>query len=235
MKYHGSKQLVGKQIAEYIQKNTTKNMLFSPFCGVLGIERHLNFEICFFNDISTDLILFLKELYSNCFTFPTEITEERYKKLKYSEPSSMRGFVGFLLSFGGKWFAGYAQKYQRGDRQRDFLIEAIASSKKLQNNLKGDIIFENKSYDEFTPYGMCIVCDPPYKNTTGYGEFDHATFWNIMREWSENNDVFICEYKAPDDFKCVFEIQKRVTLGKNKSQTKTEKLFKLKRESNCQP
>lgn len=223
MKYHGSKQLVGKQIAEYIQKNTNYNMLFSPFCGVLGIERHLNFEICFFNDISTDLILFLKELNSNCFTFPTEVTEEKYKELKYSEPSSMRGFVGFLLSFAGKWFGGYAQKYQKGNR--DFLKEAIDSSKRLQ--LKGDIIFENKSYDEFTPYGMCIVCDPPYLGRTGYGEFDHDKFWNIMRKWSENNDVFICEYEAPIDFECVFEIQKRMTLGKDKSQIRTEKLFKL--------
>ena len=225
MKYHGSKQLVGKKIAEYIQNNTNYNMLFSPFCGVLGIERHLNFEICFFNDISTDLILFLKELYSNCFTFPTEVTEEKYKELKYSEPSSMRGFVGFFLSFGGKFFGGFAQKYQRGDRQRDFLKEAIDSSKRLQ--LKGDIIFENKSYDEFTPYGMCIVCDPPYKNTTGYGEFDNDKFWNIMRDWSKNNDVFICEYESPIDFKCVFEIPKRVTLGKNKSPVKTEKLFRF--------
>lgn len=225
MKYHGSKQLVGKKIAEYIQNNTNYNMLFSPFCGVLGIERHLKFEISFFNDISTDLILFLKELYSNCFTFPTEVTEERYKELKYSEPSSMRGFVGFFLSFGGKFFGGFAQKYQRGDRQRDFLKEAIDSSKRLQ--LKGDIIFENKSYDEFTPYGMCIICDPPYKNTTGYGEFDNDNFWNIMRDWSKNNDVFICEYEAPIDFKCVFEIPKRVTLGKNKSHVKTEKLFRF--------
>jgi len=223
MKYHGSKTLVGKQIAEYIQKNTNYNMLFSPFCGVLGIERHLNFEICFFNDISTDLILFLKELNSNCFTFPTEVTEEKYKELKYSEPSSLRGFVGFFLSFAGKWFGGYAQKYQKGNR--DFLKEAIDSSKKLQ--LKGDIIFENKSYDEFTPFGMCIVCDPPYKNTTGYGEFDHDKFWSIMREWSVNNDVFICEYNAPPDFECVFELQKRMTLGKDKSQIRTEKLFRF--------
>jgi DNA adenine methylase len=229
MKYHGGKSNIAKEIAEYIRTNTTKNMLFSPFCGSCAIERLLvkDFELCFFNDLSTDLILFLKEL--NCFTFPTEVTEEKYKELKYSESSSMRGFVGFFLSFAGKWFAGYAQKYQRGDRQRDFLNEAITSSKKLQNDLKGDIIFENKSYDEFSPYEMCIVCDPPYKNTTGYGEFNHDKFWNIMREWSKNNDVFICEYDSPPDFECVFEIQKRVTLGKDKTQMRTEKLFKLKK------
>ena len=228
MKYHGGKAKIAKEIAEYIRTNATKNILFSPFCGSCAIERLLvkDFEICFFNDISTDLILFLKEL--NCFTFPTEVMEEKYKELKYSEPSSMRGFVGFFLSFAGKWFGGYAQKYQKGNR--DFLKEAIDSSKRLQSDLKdSEIIFDSKSYDEFTPFGMCIYCDPPYKNTTGYGEFEHDVFWSIMRKWSEHNDVFVSEYEAPEDFECVFEIQKRVTLGKVKTQMRTEKLFKLKK------
>jgi DNA adenine methylase len=226
MKYQGGKAKIAKEIAEYIRTNATKNILFSPFCGSCAIERLLvkDFEICFFNDISTDLILFLKEL--NCFTFPTEVTEEKYKELKYSEPSSMRGFVGFFLSFAGKFFGGYAQKYQKGNR--DFLKEAIDSSKRLQLDLKGDIIFDSKSYDEFTPFGMCIYCDPPYLRTTGYGDFDHDKFWSIMRKWSEHNDVFVSEYEAPEDFECIFEIQKRVTLGKVKTQMRTEKLFKLR-------
>jgi DNA adenine methylase len=225
VKYHGGKAKIAKEIAEYIRTNTTKNMLFSPFCGSCAIERLLvkDFELCFFNDISIDLILFLKELN---FTFPTEVTEEKYKELKSSEPSSMRGFVGFFLSFGGKFFGGFAQKYQKGNR--DFLKEAIDSSKKLQSDLGSEIIFENKSYDEFTPYGMCIYCDPPYKNTTGYGKFDHDKFWETMRKWSEHNDVFISEYDCPEDFECVFEIEKRLTMGKNKSEIRFEKLFKLK-------
>jgi DNA adenine methylase len=232
MKYLGSKYLIGKQIADYIREDTQYKMFFSPFCGACGVERHLDFEIMFLNDISKDLIMFLQDLVNNNFTFPTNVSEECYKKLKTAESSALRGFVGYFLSFGGKFFGGYAPKYQKGDRVRDFLQEAKDSSERLRNDLKdSDIIFDNKSYDEFSPYGMCIYCDPPYENATGYGEkFDHNLFWETMRKWSQNNnDVYISSYESPEDFECVWETPKRVTLGRDKSNVKYERLFKLKK------
>jgi DNA adenine methylase len=228
MKYLGSKYLIGKQIADYICEDTQYKMFFSPFCGACGVERHIDFEIMFLNDISKDLIMFLQDLVNNNFTFPNNVSEECYKKLKTAESSALRGFVGFFLSFGGKWFGGYAQKYQKGNR--NFLQEAKDSSEKLRKDLQNDIIFDCKSYDEFTPYAMTIYCDPPYENTTNYGQkFDSNKFWNVMRIWSENNDVYISSYDAPTDFECVWEKQKRVTLGHDKSNIKYERLFKLKK------
>jgi DNA adenine methylase len=173
--------------------------------------------------------MFLKELYDNIFVFPITTTEEEYKNFKTSESSAMRCFYGHFLSFAGKWFGGYAQKYQKGDYIRDFNKEARESALRLQTDLrKCDIIFDNKSYDEYTPFKMTIYCDPPYKSTTDYdANFDHNKFWNIMRKWSKHNDVYISEYESPEDFECVFEIPKRVTMGKNKSELKFERLFKL--------
>jgi DNA adenine methylase len=76
---------------------------------------------------------------------------------------------------------------------------------------------------------MTIYCDPPYENTTNYGtKFDHNLFWEIMRKWSETNDVYISSYEAPEDFECVWEASKRVTLGHDKGNVKYERLFKLK-------
>jgi DNA adenine methylase len=231
MKYLGSKFKIGKQIADYIREDTQYKMFFSPFCGACGVERHLDFEIMFLNDISKDLIMFLQDLVNNNFTFPINVSEEEYKNLKKSESSALRGFVGYFLSFGGKFFGGYAPKYQRGDRKRDFLKEAKDSSERLRNDLKdSDIIFDCKSYDEFSPYGMCIYCDPPYENTTNYGtKFDSTKFWNVMRKWSETNDVYISSYEAPEDFECVWEAPKRITLGHDKNNVKYERLFKLKK------
>jgi DNA adenine methylase len=230
MKYLGSKFKIGKQIADYIREDTQYKMFFSPFCGACGVERHLDFEIMFLNDISKDLIMFLQDLVNNNFTFPINVSEEEYKNLKKSESSALRGFVGYFLSFGGKFFGGYAQKYQRGDKVRDFLQEAKDSAKKLKSDLSGDILFDCKSYDEFSPYGMCIYCDPPYENTTNYGtKFDSTKFWNVMRKWSETNDVYISSYEAPEDFECVWEASKRITLGHDKSNVKYERLFKLKK------
>ena len=233
MKYHGGKATIAKELANYIRNDSEYDMFFSPFCGACSVERLLveDFAICFFNDINKDLIMFLQELYDNNFEFPKIVTEEEYIFQKTAEPSALRCFYGHFLSFAGKWFAGYAQKYQRGDRVRDFLKESTNSSKRLQLDLrKGDIIFDNKSYDEFTPYHMCIYIDAPYQSTTGYGgDFDHTLFWETMREWSQNNDVFVSEYEAPDDFECVFEIPKRMTMSNNKSEIRFERLFKLKK------
>ena len=233
MKFHGGKATVAKELANYIREDTSCNMFFSPFCGACSVERLLvkDFEINFFNDISKDLIMFLNDLYDNNFEFPKEITEEEYIFQKTAEPSALRCYYGHFLSFAGKWFGGYAQKYQRGDRIRNFNQEATNSSKRLQSDLRSnDIIFDSKSYDEFTPFGMCIYCDPPYENTTGYsGKFDHTLFWETMRKWSEYNDVYISSYEAPEDFECVFEISKRVTMSHDKSIVKFERLFKLKK------
>ena len=231
MKYHGGKAIIAKDLAEFIRHDSEYGMFFSPFCGACSVERLLveDFAICFLNDINKDLIMFLKELYDNIFVFPITTTEEEYKNFKTSESSAMRCFYGHFLSFAGKWFGGYAQKYQKGDYIRDFNKEARESAKRLQTDLrKGDIIFDCKSYDEYTPFKMTIYCDPPYKSTTDYdANFDNDKFWNIMRKWSKHNDVYISEYEAPDDFECVFEIPKRVTMGKNKSEMKFERLFKL--------
>jgi DNA adenine methylase len=231
MRYHGGKMTIAKELAEYIRNDSEYGMLFSPFCGACAVERLLveDFAICFFNDINKDLIMFLQELNDNVFEFPITTTEEEYKKLKTAESSALRCFYGHFLSFAGKWFGGYAQKYQRGDQVRDYNKEARESAIRLQTDFrKGDILFDNKSYDEYTPFKMTIYCDPPYKSTTGYGEFEHDKFWNIMRKWSKHNDVFISEYEAPDDFECVFEIPKRVTMSKtNNSEIRFERLFKL--------
>jgi len=230
MKYHGGKMTIAKELAEYIRNDSEYGMFFSPFCGSCAVERLLvqDFAICFLNDINKDLIMFLQELYDNVFEFPITTTEEEYKKLKTAESSALRCFYGHFLSFAGKWFGGYASKYQKSDRIRDYNKEARESALRLQTDLKkGDILFDSKSYDEYTPFKMCIYIDAPYKSTTDYGEFDHDKFWNIMRKWSEHNDVFISEYVAPPDFECVFEIPKRVTMGKNKSEMKFERLFKL--------
>ena len=46
------------------------------------------------------------------------MTEERYMKIKdRPSPDALKAFVGFGLSFGGKYFSGYAQKYTNGKKK----------------------------------------------------------------------------------------------------------------------
>ena len=74
-----------------------------------------------------------------------------------------------------------------------------------------------------------VYCDPPYEGTCGYGmEFDHEEFWNWCRTVASNgNKVFVSEYKAPCDFKCVDEIKKRVRINDKTAPLRTEKIFSL--------
>jgi DNA adenine methylase len=224
MKYLGGKITIGKRLTTFIEEDTQYETYFEPFCGVCGVGRHMNMDMIL-NDIHPDLILLLTALYKGEFTFPETITEEEYNFLKNQPPSALRAFYGFLLSWGGRWFAGYSPKYGK----RDFLGEAIRACKKLQKKFSNkSILFENKDYMDFSPIGMCVYVDPPYMNKTGYHvEFDHEIFWNKMRFWSICNDVYISSYEAPADFQCIYEVDKRVTLSKNQ-ETRYERLFKLR-------
>lgn len=94
-----------------------------------------------------------------------------------------------------------------------------------------NVTFTYSDYKNCTPNNCLIYCDPPYKDTIqAYGfnkEFDTDEFWEIMRKWSKNNDVYISEYNAPDDFKCVLEIPTKTIIRDNNNNPiyRTEKLF----------
>ena len=51
-----------------------------------------------------------------------------------------------------------------------------------------------------------------------------------MREWSKNNDVYISEYEAPDDFEAVLEIPTKTNIRDKTDNVckRVEKLFKYK-------
>jgi DNA adenine methylase len=224
MKYLGGKWRIAKKIADYIKEHSTYDTFFSPFCGSLAVENQFCDKKRILNDIMPDLIMFW-EAYKDGF-IPEPVSEEDYRQLKYEQSSPRRGFSGFFLSYNGKWFGGYLKNGKT--RNRDFFQEAIKSLQKIKLN---ETIFHNKSYTEFNPVNQIIYVDPPYQGTTKYThDIDYDVFWNTMRKWSENNEVFISEYQAPhEDWECVLEIPTRSALAKEK---RTEKLFRyLKTES----
>lgn len=71
-----------------------------------------------------------------------------------------------------------------------------------------------------------IYCDPPYKDTAGYGmEFDHESFY----DWCEKQTslVLISEYWMPEDrFVCIAEFERKSTFSPtNNSLSCIEKVF----------
>jgi DNA adenine methylase len=177
-----------------------------------------------------DLNEYLIELYKavqNGYELPNSINEEQYNYIKShkDEDKALTGFVGFGCSFAGKWFGGYA----RDHNGRNYCKNAYNSIIKQSTAIK-DVVFDCKDYKTLNPYDCLIYCDPPYKGTTKYTgvpDFDTNEFWEIMRQWSKNNNVYISEYSAPDDFHCVLEIPTKTDIRNSKNQNikRIEKLF----------
>ena len=138
---------------------------------------------------------------------PNSLTEEEYKKLKGCEPNPINSWLRFVCSYSGKFDNGFARQGNTLKYRSEPIEEGVRNAQKQRPNLQG-VEFINGSYDEYSDFENCLIyCDPPYEGTTSYktGTFDHTKFWDWCRKMSENNSVFVSEYKAPEDFICVWE------------------------------
>lgn len=231
VKYLGGKHRLGKKISDVLKKLCPphKCKYIEPFCGGLGVFRHMTDYDCTASDIHPDIIALWKAIKNNTFKPPSnKITDVYYNKVKnMKSPSPLKGFIGFLCSWNGMYFAGYA-KY---GEHRDVKQEALNDIKKIGEKIKKkNVKIYQKSYNEYNPRNSLIYCDPPYKNTIGYSgtkEFDHNKFWKKMRKWSKNNIVVISEQTAPKDFVHIWKKKYTRSRGFKSNQKKTieEKLF----------
>jgi DNA adenine methylase len=159
---------------------------------------------------------------------PTEVSEEYYKEIKNTEPEPIKSWVRFVCSFGAKLDNGFA----RNKAGQNYARAGVNNAKKQSQNLQG-VKFINGSYDEYSDFENCLIyCDPPYEGTTSYktGAFDHPKFWDWCRKMSEKNLVFVSEYKAPDDFICVWEGEVKTNFASQRDEAThkaVEKLFKF--------
>jgi DNA adenine methylase len=239
MRYLGGKHKIGEKLSETIIKKCPPDSVdgyLEPFCGSLGVFKHMTdkgYKKCVASDIMPDLVQMWRETQNNTLKIPDTMNETLYKRLKESKgpPNAQRAIAGFFLSFGGKYFGGYAQKWEKKGG-KDYLQTFRNGIAKIQPSLsRENVVFEHKSYLDLTPKNMCIYCDPPYKNTEGYSanrdEFDSALFWETMRKWSKDNMVFISEQTCPPDFQSVWSHLKKRTLTDNlkNRKVKREHLF----------
>ena len=111
-------------------------------------------------------------------------------------------------------------------------LQSLISLERLQSIVRKDSNIETSSIS-YADYeyreGDVVYCDPPYKNTGGYGiEFNTDTFW----EWARTREypVYVSEYQAPEDFVSIWSKEKRVLLnGESLTAPRTENLFVHKR------
>ncbi|WP_243473544.1 DNA adenine methylase [Winogradskyella sp. MH6] len=202
----GSKARFAKHLLPIILKDRKpKQSYIEPFAGGMNMIDKVD-GIRIANDQHEELMAMWQALIYDKWDPPKSVSEDEYKTIKYNQddfPKHLVAYVGFN-SFGGKWFAGY-----RRDKQgkRDYWAEHYRNITKQVPNLEG-VILSCKSYTELEiPENSIVYCDPPYASTTKYRDsFNHDKFWEWCRQQSKaGHHVFISEYSAPEDFKCIWE------------------------------
>ena len=162
------------------------------------------------------------------------MSEEDYANArKAAKIDAETGYIGFALSFGGKFFGGYRRDVAgtKGclDNMETQSRRAYESMLKQIKALIGTQFKSGLYQDLEIPENSIIYCDPPYAGTTKYatGGFDHVAFWKWCDEQVEaGHTVFVSEYTAPDHWECVWEKRVNNTLTKDTgSKQGVEKLF----------
>lgn len=206
MKYFGGKSRIAKsflkpvieQSMDYLGLDTFVDM----FAGSMNVVSNIDGR---YNRFANDLNKYIIDLYefiqdeNNLQHLPDEVTEEEYKAIrddKENYPSWLVAFVGFGISFSGKWFGGYC----RDKRGTNYTLYCKNSLGRKTKKLK-DVTFTSYSYDEFplSDKPSLIYCDIPYKNTTDYGSvkpFNHEHFYKWCLEMeNKGHCVLVSEYE----------------------------------------
>ena len=234
MKYMGSKRRIAKDILPIMLEEANKRNItiwLEPFVGGANmIDKVPNTFKRIGVDYNEHTIQALTGIRDCIKELPLEVSEAYYKSLKGKEADPITSLIRFGCSFGGKFENGFAR-----DRvgERNFWDETKRNIQKQSCNIQG-VKLISKSYKDIQNIKNAVVyCDPPYEGTTGYktGAFNHVEFWQWCRETAKDNLVFISEYKAPDDFECIWEGVQSTNFASQRTKAThkaTEKLFTYK-------
>lgn len=229
MKYMGSKARHAKEILPIILADRKQGQLYvEPFVGGANMLDKVGGE-----RLGSDIHEYLSAMWqavSEGWMPPEYITEQDYnniRKNKQNYQPELVGYVGFALSYSGKWFGGWCRD---SAGKRNYVDESYRNAKSQFPKLYG-VNFVRGSYEDIVLNEPSIIyCDPPYKGTTKYkDDFDHEKFYIWCREKrNEGHTIFVSEYNMPEDFICVWSKEVNNSLTKDTGSKKgIEKLFKL--------
>jgi len=240
MKFMGSKASVSKYLLPIITNNLKPDQYYiEPFVGGCNMMDKVSHHKKIGLDLNGYLISMWKgiqnkeELLHEIPKTTYSLYRDKYNKCKvpteYSYDNFMIGWVGFMASFNGRFYDGGYSGHSAGKMNRNYIREQITNTLK-SSELLGDVEFYHTSYSDFNyPKNSVIYCDKPYNNTKQYSvskDFDEDKFWEWARTMTrDGHQVFVSEYNAPSDFKCIWEKKVTVSLNTKKSKRATEKLF----------
>lgn len=233
MKYMGSKNRIANDILPIILNNRKENQYFIDlFVGGANLIDKVN-GLRIGCDINNYLIALWKGLQKGRkLIYPIDKSLYNSARNEYNINNLVLfdefeiGAIGYSASFNGRFFeGGYSGKV----KGRNYILEQINN---IQNQIPNllNVEFYCCEYNKLDiPNNSIIYCDPPYKDTKQYSfskNFNHDTFWQWVRDNSKYHDIYVSEYSAPEDFKCVWQKSIKLGLKPDIKEDRTEKLFK---------
>lgn len=207
MKYMGSKARIAKKILPLmLRKKSSSCVWVEPFVGGGNLIQmvpgsRLGFDSCSW---TIEAMISIRDAIPELPKNKIQFTEDDYKKAREDLCYPHRGYIGYALSYGGKWFGGWCRD---SAGKRDYVNEAYRNAATQSSMIQG-VPFTCLDYRKIAlPRNSVVYCDPPYEGTTKYKTpFCHETFWDWCRMVaSSGHRLFISEYQAPDDFNCLWE------------------------------
>ena len=226
MQYMGGKTRIAKELVEIMSAERDLNMTWvEPFVGSAKVIEKVNGKRIG-ADINQELIS-LFNMIQNGYKPPRQVSKELYNHIKNNQDQysdHLKGFVSFACSFGGRRWASYATN----KKNQNFALMSYRTLIKQKPFLKG-VKFICSDYQSLElPTRSLIYCDPPYKNTAGYGfDFDHEIFYKwCLDRVAEGHLVFISEYNSPFELAWSKEINIYMSRSTNNIK-KVEKLYRV--------
>lgn len=114
MIYMGSKRRLVKPLSPILQSYISSDTVayIEPFVGGGNMICHIDCPKRIGSDIDKYTIAVLQGL-QHGLKPPCEVSREFYEEVRADKdkfPDFLVGYIGYELSFGGKWFAGYVPK-----------------------------------------------------------------------------------------------------------------------------
>ncbi len=241
MRYLGSKERIANDITPImlgVMQDKEINTFIDGFCGGCSIIQRIPDKFDrIANDSNPYLIAMWKKLTTTSWQPPSVITKEMYDAARDSHTKkdgkvddAMIGWIGFMASRYGRFFAGYTG-HNVDKNSRDYIGEAVRNINRQPGFLQG-ITWYCGSYDNINaPRSSFIYYDPPYKGTTGYsssGKFDHDSFYDYCRQMHrDGHTVYISEYQMPGDFSSVWQKEINNTVRATKTTKALEQLWTI--------
>lgn len=228
MNYMGSKSRIAKYILPIMLQYRDNRTWVEPFVGGGNLIDKVSGDRIG-SDINPHVIEALTIIRDKAHLLPknnTEFTEADYKLLRNSDEYEFKSFAGFVYAYSGLWLHTWAKD---NSNKRDFVKEAYNNAQKQSPILQNVKLIHCNYLDLEIPPNSLIYCYPPYQGKYSYKteKFNHNEFWDWCRNKTiENHVVFISEYNAPDDFKCIWSKEICSSLTKDTGSKKAiEKLF----------